>query len=66
MVFGEIADPFTPSRIAAAFAVVEDAPISLGVGGDIDRTFEFRLDLTSGPPDRSSFPFSSFAPKVCS
>jgi hypothetical protein len=44
MVFGEIGDPFTPSRIAAAFAVVEDAPISLGVGGDIDRTFEFRLD----------------------
>jgi hypothetical protein len=36
-----------PRATASQFAVVLDSPLTLGVGGDIDRTFDFTIH--SGP-----------------
>lgn len=40
---GEISSPIS----YASYAVVRDSPLRLGVGGDIDHTFPFELDLVS-------------------
>jgi hypothetical protein len=42
---GTIGDPYPQSR-ASKFTVVLDSPITLKVGGDVDRTFDFLLGPT--------------------
>ncbi len=43
---GTIGDP--PQATASQYAVVLDSPLSLAVGGDIDRTFDFTLGPVFG------------------